>query len=314
MNIARIRDGAILLSAGVVLLLNTADYLAWSVWFKIFSLWPVALIAIGIELLFKKSRLAFVALLSPLLFFVAILGPVLFYGSDFGEMRRGSGTYHLSRDLDSAFTEMDASIRLNAGNLYVSSGRGKLISAELEYCSRKPLLVSKQEGKNQPVTFEITDKDRTWFSGRLGKRWFVRSSRKKDWEVKLTDQIPVTLNLYLKAGEADLDFSDLKVQECELDIRDSETDIKIGEMLDEVALGIRSRSSKVSLSIPEGTGLRIENHTNLSSVSFSWFTLEEKGDGYQTPGYDEASKKLTLNLEGSLTKLTIRKYEPFEGI
>ncbi len=313
MNIARIRNGAILLSAGVVLLLNTTGYLAWSVWLKIFSLWPVALIAIGIELLFKKSRLAFIALLSPLLFFATILGPGIFFGPDFGEMRRGNGTYHLSRDFDSTFTGINASIRLNAGNLNVSSG-SKLISAELEYCSKKPLLVSKQDGQNQQVSFEITDKDRTWFSGRLGKRWFVRSSHKKDWDIKLTDQIPVTMKLYLKAGKAELDFSNLKLQECDLDVRDSDTDIKIGEMLDEIALGIRSRSSKVSLSIPEGMGLRIVNHTNLSSTSFSWFTLEEKDDGYQTSGYDEASKKLTLNLEGSLTRLTIRKYEQFEGI
>jgi hypothetical protein len=313
MNIARIRNGAILLSAGVILLLNTTEYLAWSVWLKIFSLWPVALIAIGIELLFKKSRLAFIALLSPLLFFATILGPALFFGPDFGEIHRGNGTYHLSRDFDSTFTGINASIRMNAGNLNVSSG-GKLISAELEYCSKKPLLVSKQDGQNQPATFEITDKDRTWFSGRLGKRWFGRSSRRKDWDVKLTDQIPLTMKLYLKAGEAELDFSDLKLQECDLDVRDSDTDIKVGEMLDEIALGIRSRSSKVSLSIPEGTGLRIVNHTNLSSTSFSWFTLEEKDDGYQTPGYDEAGRKLTLNLEGSLTRLTIRKYEPFEGI
>ncbi len=314
MNIGRIRDGAILLSAGVVLLLNTADYLAWSVWFKIFSLWPVALIAIGIELLFKKSRLSFIALLSPLFFFAAILGPVFFYGSDFGEMRRSSGTYHLSRDLDSTFTEMTASIRLNAGNLHLSSGGDKLISAELEYCSKKPLFVSGQDDQNRSVTLEITDKEKTWFSGRLGKRWIVRSSRRKDWDVKFTDQIPVTLNLYLKAGQVDLDLSDLKVPECELDVRDSDTDIKIGEMLEEVAVGIRSRSSKVSLSVPEGTGLRIINHTNLSSASFSWFTLEEKDDGYQTPGYEEASRKLTLRLEGSLTRLAIRKYEPFQGI
>jgi hypothetical protein len=52
MNIGRIRNGAILISAGVVLLLNTMDHLSWAVWFRIFSLWPVLLIAIGIELLF----------------------------------------------------------------------------------------------------------------------------------------------------------------------------------------------------------------------------------------------------------------------
>ena len=65
MNIGRIRNGAILISAGVVLLFNTMDYLSWSVWFRIFSLWPVILVAIGIELLFKRTLLSFLTLISP---------------------------------------------------------------------------------------------------------------------------------------------------------------------------------------------------------------------------------------------------------
>ena len=130
MNVGRIRNGAILLSAGVVLLLNTTGHTPWVVWFKIFSLWPVALIAIGIELLFKKSKLAFVALLSPLFFFAAILGPVFLGGYNYGRPQHGSRTYHLSQDFDSTYGEMKVSIRMNSGDLTVSSDAEKLISAE----------------------------------------------------------------------------------------------------------------------------------------------------------------------------------------
>ena len=314
MNLGRIRSGAILLSAGVVLLLNTTGHTPWPVWLKIFSLWPVALIAIGIELLFKKSKLSFVGLLSPLLFFAAILGPVFFGDYDYGEFRRASRTYHLSPDFDSTCTEMKASIRLNSGNLNVSSGAEKLISADLDYFGRKPLIDSQQTDEGRTFSFQISDKERKWFSGRVGRTWFGRTYGRKDWDVRLTDRIPVVLNLDLKSGHAKLDFSDLKLTECELDVRTSDTDIKIGKMVEEVAVTIRSRSSEISLSIPEGTGLRIVNHTNLSSTSFSWFTLKEKDDGYQTPDYEEATQKLTVRLEGSLTSLKITKYEPFEGI
>jgi hypothetical protein len=314
MNVGRIRNGAILLSAGVVLLLNTTGHTPWLVWFKIFSLWPVALIAIGIELLFKKSRLAFIALLSPLLFFAAILGPVVFGWYDYGRFHRAGHTYHLSRDFDSTYTEMKLSLRMNSGDLTVLSGTEKLISADLDYASRKPLVDSQQADSGRLVSYQISDKDRKWFSGRIGRTWLGRTYGRREWDVRLTDQIPIILNLDLKSGDANLDFSSLKLMECELDVSNSDTDIRIGEMVDEVAVTIRSKSSKISLSIPEDAGLRIVNHTNLSSTSFSWFTLEEKDGGYQTPDYEQASRKLTVSLEGSLTSLQIQKYQPFEGI
>jgi hypothetical protein len=314
MNVGRIRNGAIFLSAGVVLLLNTTDYVDWSVWFKIFSLWPVALIAIGIELLFKKSRLAFIALLSPLLFFATILGPAFFYKSDFVDFGRPGRTFHFDRDMDSTYTELSASIRLNSGNLYISSGEGMLVSAEMDYYNKKPITDFKQDDQTKSISLEFTDQEKRWFSGRYGQRWFHRVSGRKNWDIGLTDSIPVSLNLYVRGGEADLNFSELKLRECELDAKDSDVDIKIGNLLEEVTAKIESRSSKISISIPEGTGLKIVNRTNLSSTSFSWLTLEEKEDGYQTPDFEEAPRKLTLYLEGSLTRLNIRKYEPFEGI
>jgi hypothetical protein len=314
MNVGRIRNGAILLSAGVVLLLNTTGHTPWVVWFKIFSLWPVALIAIGIELLFKKSRLAFVALLSPLLFFAAILGPVVFGWYDYGRFHRASRTYHLGQDFDSTYTEMKVSLRMNSGDLTVSSGTEKLISADLDYLSHKPLVDSQPTNDGRTISYQIRDKERKWFSGRIGRVWIGRTRGRKQWNVRLTDRIPIILDLDLKSGDANLDFSNLKLTECELDVSNSDTDIRIGEIVEEAVVTIRSRSSEISLSIPEGTGLRIVNRTNLSSTSFSWFTLEEKGEGYQTPDYEEATHKLSVNLEGSLTSLKIRKYESFEGI
>jgi hypothetical protein len=148
----------------------------------------------------------------------------------------------------------------------------------------------------------------------VGRTWFGHTYGRKDWDIRLTDRVPVNLDLYLKSGDGNFDFSDLRLTNCKLEVRSSDADIRIGELIEEVNLTIWSRSSEISLSIPEGTGLKIVNRTNLSSTSFSWFTLEEKDDGYQTPDYEEAACKLTVRLEGSLTSLKIRKYEPFEGI
>jgi len=314
MNIGRIRNGAILIAAGVVLLLNTTGYLFWSVWLRIFSLWPIALIAIGIELLFKKTRLSFITILSPLLFLAAILGPAFFYESDLGKIYRASRAYHWSEELDSTVTEANATIRLNAGNLVVSSGTDEFISAELDYFKRRPLIIYEHTDLDGSATVKIRDRERKWFEWSFSKARFWSAWEKKRWEIRLTDLIPIDLRIYVKASQADLDFSDLKIRDFDLEAKASQVNIRIGNWVDEVTARIESKASKLSVSLPEDMGLRIVNRTNLSSTSFSWLTLKETEDGYQTPDFDQAPRKLTLYLEGSLTKLKINRYQPFEGI
>jgi hypothetical protein len=314
MNIGRIRNGAILISAGVVLLLNTMDYLSWSVWFRILSLWPVILVAIGIELLFKKTHLSFLTLISPLLFFAAILGPAFVFDSYLGVIGKTSQTYHFSEDLDSALTEASLAVRLNTGDLVVSSGTDKLITAELDYFDREPLVSHNASGMDSSAVLKIRDRERRGLEWNFRKGRFRGAWDRKNWEIRLTDRIPIDLTVYVKTGDADLDLSGLKLRILDLETRTSDAKVRIGNLVDEVSARIESRASKLSISLPKDMALRIENHSNLSSASFSWFTLKETDDGYETPDFDQASRKLTLYLEGSLTRLKISRHEPGEGI
>ena len=314
MNIRRIRNGVILISAGVVLLMNTTDHLPWTVWMNIFSLWPIVLVAIGIELLFKRTKLAFLAILSPLLFLAAILGPAFLFETDFGKMHRASATYLWSQDLDSALTKTTAIIQLKAGDLKLSSGTDKLISAELDYSDRKPLVSYERSNTDSSATVEIKDSERTRWGWNLTNGCFWGGWEKKNWEIRLTNSIPIDLRVDTKAGKTTLDFSDLKINNFDLEAKASNIDIKIGNLVNTVTGTIEAKATKLSISLPEDMGLRIENHAKLSSTSFSWFTLKERDDVYETPDFEQASRKLTLYLDGSAIKLKISKYQRLEGI
>ena len=63
----RISRGLIMAGLGVFLLLNTTGVVPWSFWLLLLPLWPVCLIAIGLRLVFERSRFAAGVLLSPLL-------------------------------------------------------------------------------------------------------------------------------------------------------------------------------------------------------------------------------------------------------
>ena len=315
MKIGRIRSGVILISIGVVFLLNNLGYVPWVVWLRILSFWPVILIAIGIEKIFGKTRLSFLTIMSPLLFMVAILGPAYFSaGSEFGQKvelgkaYRASERYQWSHDIDTSVAKVTAIVEVRAGNLEISSGTEELVSAKLDYWKRKPATTYEYSGADSSATVEIKDEEREW------KGWFWRGWGEKDWTIALTNKIPLNLRIYARATEGKLDLSDLKLANLDLDLKASNLNIKWGDLVDQVNGRIDSDASQIHLLIPENMGLKIENHAKLTSTSFSEISILKYDNIYQTSNFEQASKKINLSLEGSVTRLVVKSYKKLESI
>lgn len=315
MHIARLRNGVILISVGVVLLLNTTGHLPWMVWPKIFSLWPVALVAIGIELLFKRTGLSILAIISPLLFLAAILGPALIFKPGINKIHQTSETYLWNQSLDSTLTKATADLELNAVDLRLSSDTDKLIAAELDYCDNQPITTYKYMNSDSSAAIEIKDNERTrrhkWGFGQI---WLGGDECEKNWDIKLTNRIPISFKVDANATKADFDLSELKVEEFNLNTNASKVTIRIGDAVDQVSCRIDANAAKLSLFFPEDMALRILDHSKMSSTSFSHITLKEIKDGFETPDFEKSSQKLILYLDGSALKLTIDQYLSGKGI
>jgi hypothetical protein len=308
MKIARIRNGVILISVGVVFLLNNLGHVPWAVWFRILSLWPIILVALGIELIFKRTRLAFLTILSPLLLMAAILGPAYFQNVGLTGVYRATETYQYAEDLDTSVTKATAIIQLRAGNLKVSSETERLVSADLDYWKRRPITTSEYSGFDSSATVEIRDKDREW------RGWSWRAWGAKDWDIRLTNRVPLNLRIYGQATEAELDLSDLRITNISLETKAGNFEIKLGDLVDQVNGTIDSDACRLHLVIPEGTGLRIENHSQLTSTRFSDISILKYDNIYKTANFEQADRKITLSLEGSVTRLVVESSQDLRSI
>ncbi len=308
MKIAKIRNGVILISLGIVFLLNNLGYVPWSVWFNILSLWPIILIAIGTEIIFKRTRLSFFTILSPLLFMAAILGPAYFQKAELHEIYHAAETYKWSEDLDTSIVKVTAIIQLRAGNLEVSPDPEGLVSAELDYRKRKPITTYEYSGFDSSATVEIRDRERGW------KGWSWRAWGAWDWDIKLTDQVPINLRIYAKASDGELDLAALKIKNLHLDVKAGSFNIKLGDLVDQVKAKIDSDAARFQLLIPEDIGLRIENRGKLTSTSFSGLSILKHDNVYETSNFEQAPRKITLSLEGSVTRLVVKSYQNLQSI
>lgn len=313
MQIGRIRSGVIFISAGIVFLLNNLGYVPWAVWLRILSFWPVILIAIGIEKIFGKTRLSFLTVLSPLLFMAAILGPAYFsagFGEkvEWGKAHRAPNRYEWNKDQDTSLVKVTAIVEVRAGNLEISSDTQKLISAKLDYWKRKPITTYEYSSSDRSATIEIKDEERQW------RVWFWSGWGEKDWTITLTNKIPLDLKIYARASEGELNLSDLRLTNLKLDLKATNFNLKLGDLVDQLNGKVESDASQLEILIPEDTGLKIENHAQLISTSFRDISIMEYDHIFQTSNFDQASKKIILSLEGSVTRLVVRSYQKSESI
>ncbi|HZL06395.1 MAG TPA: DUF5668 domain-containing protein [Coriobacteriia bacterium] len=126
MDLKRAAEGLTVVGVGVVLLANTLGTLPWSVWWNILSLWPLLLVAIGLDIIGKGTGMITLRVLSSLL----VLGGIA-YGALV--MPAGSGTPWapfrvlgtMSESEPFSFSEKhDAS--LNDGVAVIDGGVGEL--------------------------------------------------------------------------------------------------------------------------------------------------------------------------------------------
>jgi hypothetical protein len=302
MNIARIRTGVIFICCGIVLLLNTLDYVGWSVWFKILSLWPVLLIAIGIELIFKKTFLSFLAILSPILMILAILGPVYF---SYDQWTRGvswAKNYEWKIPFKEEIQKAKVIVEFKAGELEITGDSLTLISTNLDYWDRKPQCDFSFSDLDSTARIRIRGARKEWSD------WVWKGWRKHKWEIRLNPNVAVDLELSSKASEADLNLGDLKIDNLSLVLKASDLRVKFGKM-ELVKCKIDSDASHISILIPEESGIKIESDTKLTSTEFSGdISMFREDETYRSVNFESSPYKIDLFLEGSVSTLEVETY------
>jgi hypothetical protein len=304
MTVSRIRNGVILLSVGIVLLLNNLCYVDWSVWVSILSLWPVLLIAIGIEKIFAKTSLSFLAYLSPILLLIAILGPAYYYYyHETDNVTYDGKIFRWEKEISPPVKRGFATFDFKAGTLKTNASQDKLVLAELDYWRREPLCLYNYSDKDSTVKLEIKDRDHFW------RGWFNPGIKSRhQWDVFLSDKIPWELAIENAVMSGNLDFSALAVENLSVNSDASTLKIKLGNKAKNLKARIDSDASTLEIFLPKDAGLKIENRSSLSSTNFKDISLNHEGKRYFTTNYDSAPSKIEILLHGGISTLKIVAY------
>jgi len=284
----------ILIGLGIVFLLNNMGVLAWSVWEVIFRLWPILLIALGLEIIL--SRLSAWGSLLALVLTVAILaGGLWLLGPDIGTAQIVAGE-EIRQALGGA-TRAEVVIEPGVGSLYIEAlpesanllegvirvGRGQRVRRDFAVVGKTATLTLRSEG----ATFGP----------------FIGWGDQRGWDLALAPEVPLEVEVNLGVGLADVDLTGLTVSDLKVNMGLGRTTVILPDE-GRFYAKIEGAIGETVVVIPAGMAARIRVDTGLA-ISDLPAGYQRRNDVYTSPGYASADDRVDLEVSQAIGSVTV---------
>lgn len=270
------------LGLGGVLLLANLGVLAFSVWSVLINLWPLLLIAIGLDLVLGRRSLAG-GVIASVIMLVLVGGSLWFLA--FGQ---GAGSYQdINYPVEGA---SQGKITLNPaiGSLRLGAldQNGYIIQGLVYQASGEQVTPAyRMDGNTAQVS--MTSEGFAMFapSGRQA-RW--------NWDLNLNPNLPLDLDIDMGLGEVYLDLRELQAERVDLNMGLGSARVWLpaqGGMNVRVEGGI----GETVVIVPAGAAVRLRSDMGLAAASVPE-SYTQRDDVYTSPGYDQVQTSETIEI------------------
>ena len=288
----------VIIGLGVLFLLDNLGLLGWSAWGVILHLWPVLLVAVGLDMLFgRRSPLV------SLLITVVVLGAasvLLWLYVPAPAAGQPLATERVEQSLDGA-SRAEVEIRPGVANLRiaslsdshllvegtVASGGGETIARDFYVSGDTAHFALRSRAQSATGVF---------LSGRAGDE--------RLWDLRLNGGVPMVLKVSTGVGTAEMDLAELKLTDLDVDTGVGRTVLTLPAR-GQVRARVNGGVGEVAVTIPEGMAASIRVNAGIGSTDVVG-NLQRRGDAYLSPGYDLAQDRVELTVRGGVGRVTVR--------
>lgn len=277
----------LLIGGGTFLLISNFSPRPFVSWTKVLQLWPLILIAAGIDLLFR-TRTWWTTVISLFLVLLMVGGAVWWVALE-GSIPAGA-THPIQQPYSSSVEAADVVYRLGAGQLIVGkTGERGLLAAGSAYPAAPVSTTEKKDGR---LLYTLASESP------------VVAPHTIRWELGLTPAIPLTIEVDNGAGEVFLALEELQVAGLQVDQGAGDVIIRLaedarGRMQIEQAVG------RVQIVVPPDLALDVSTEQALSSLDLPP-GYERVGDVYRSPAKAEKGQRLEIHIEQAVGLIAVR--------
>ena len=296
------RDGwvgpLVLLGLGAVLLLANLGYIEDSGFSLLLKLWPVLLVAIGLDVIFGHRASIWSNLIRVALG-IALIGGIVWLATVSPYFSMGMKSVPFEQSLDKA-KEAEVRFGVAVGELYLSGG------------AEDDVLVSGKAGLPKEIDLQpvydapANGKSRLAIEANDVVILPVHSSI-SPWEFDLNSEIPIFLTAGTGIGEMRVNLSDTLVSEFESEMGIGQTVITLPEDLD-VEASASVAIGELVIKVPAGSEVLIKTDNAIVGTTLP-VGYTRSGDTIRSPKSDAGASKITLNLEVAIGSLVIQEID-----
>lgn len=287
------------IAIGTVILLNNLDIVQWNVWDVILSLWPVLIIAIGLDILVAR-RSAIGAVLA-LILLAAILAGALWMMGVVSVAGSGVEGQQIVQTLDGA---QQAVVEINPGAASLSIGAmepdqqqaGTLMAGSVNTHMSGSLEMDYSTASSTGTLNLSQEGFRSAFPDWRGSDW--------NWILNFNPTIPLDLQVNLGAGSIDMDLSDLQVTDLSVELGVGRTEVTLPEGDENITASITGAVGEMIIYVPREMSVRLTSNTGLAALDVP-DNYTKDGNVYVSNG-EGSENRIDLSVDQAIGRISIR--------
>ena len=279
----RVSRGLTFIGFGVFLFLSTQGLLHRGFWLDALTYWPVLIIAMGLRLMFDRTKAPWAVLLSPLV----IMG-TLTYVAWYGPEPRSTDWRTVQAEGDPQVETWSLEARMALADLDLQAGAmapGMLLQGRTSPSNRGSVRVSTRDDSSR-----VYLRDDRWRSGNIH---FLPGTRHL-WDVDVADDRPMTLRLDAAFVEGELNLETIEVTRVDLDGAFNDLTLRLSAPRADTRVDLEGAFNHLELVVPENTPVRVSTDGFINLIDH-----RSNGGPLSGPAY-------RLRSDGAFNRVVIR--------
>jgi hypothetical protein len=295
----------LLIAFGIIFLLNNLGYLGWDIWLILFRMWPLLLIALGLDVLVGR-RSTVGAVFSFVIVLLLFFGGLWFFYNVSPGFGGGIVTERVVQPLEEDISEAVVSIDFGVGVLQLDAQRdgNDLFDGALDLTEEERLDVGYRVDE-ETAYFEVgTD------GPQISSYWFFQPNDQSDfrtWDVSITRDVPIDLNVDAGVGEIVLDLEALDISDLDVDGGVGKLTLYLPET-GEFDANLSAGVGEMIIYVQSGTAIRINVDGGIGDVSVSGEFVQD-GETYFSDSYEAGADYIDMNIDGGVGAVRVRMVE-----
>jgi hypothetical protein len=318
----------LLVILGIVLLLNTTGVVGWGIWLSLFRFWPLILIAVGLNIILGRRFPVVSALLVTLILCAGVTAAYLFErttepGHFLGESRHSwtlndADILEMEIDFGAGSLSIDSGVSTGADELFVvrASGIDAAVipahnSARAQngggYYGYSPI------GTDGRVAVTLSPNEPRDLRVAHGGGWDIdidlwglfQSLGDINWEVGISPDVVVGLDIEAGAADIDLDLSELTLETLDMDMGAADVNVVLPADSGHTDVSIDAGAADIDISIPDNVAAMITTDTAVTSIDVDTARFPMSDGVYRSLNYETALNRVEINIDAGVSSVSI---------